>query len=88
VILGTDDLSGSTSLSNVDLYDNTGGRIANIVCREHHSYEFYLKCGYSIIGVVPDANGIGKPDILMGKSVGKKPSAGRASLTALDGGKK
>lgn len=84
IILGTDDLNGSTSLSNVDLYDNTGGIIANIVCRKRHSYEFYLKCGYTIIGVIPDANGIGKPDILMGKSVIKKP---RTQLTALDGGK-
>ncbi|HBT63415.1 MAG TPA: N-acetyltransferase [Ruminococcaceae bacterium] len=87
MILGTDDLTGSTSLSNVDLFDNTGGRIANIVCRERHSYEFYLKCGYSIIGVIPNANGIGKPDILMGKSIAKKQRRGRAPLTTLEGGK-
>lgn len=88
VILGTDDLTGSTSLSNVDLYDNTGGRIANTVCREHHPYEFYTKCGYSIIGVVPDANGVGKPDILMGKGIAKKQNKRKAQLTSLKGGKK
>lgn len=35
-------------------------------------YEFYQKLGYAIIGVVPDANGLGKPDILMAKRVGMK----------------
>ncbi|MDD2361796.1 MAG: GNAT family N-acetyltransferase [Oscillospiraceae bacterium] len=87
VILGTDDLDGSTSLADVDLYDNLGGRIANIVCRKQHSYEFYIKCGYSIIGVIPDANGIGKPDILMGKRVAKKQIGRKTPLKSLPGGK-
>ena len=34
-----------------------------------HPYEFYQKQGFVIIGVMPDANGLGKPDILMAKSV-------------------
>ena len=29
----------------------------------------YQKCGFVIVGVVPDANGPGKPDILMAKRV-------------------
>jgi len=32
-------------------------------------FEFYQKCGFVIVGVVPDANGLGKPDILMAKRV-------------------
>ena len=32
-----------------------------------HPFGFYQKLGYVIIGVVPDANGWGKPDIIMGK---------------------
>jgi hypothetical protein len=32
-----------------------------------HSYEFYQKLGFSIIGAMPDANGLGKPDIYMAK---------------------
>jgi aminoglycoside 6'-N-acetyltransferase I len=86
VILGTDDLSSSTSLSDVNLYQNTGDKIANIVCRERHPYMFFKKCGYTIIGVVPDANGIGKPDILMGKSIARK-RGNRTKLTTLEGGK-
>ena len=32
-----------------------------------HALEFYRKLGYTLIGVVPDANGYGNPDILMAK---------------------
>lgn len=32
-----------------------------------HPYEFYLKRGYQIAGVTPDANGLGKPDIWLAK---------------------
>lgn len=32
-----------------------------------HPYEFYPKMGFAIVGVMPDANGIGKPDIFMAK---------------------
>jgi aminoglycoside 6'-N-acetyltransferase I len=36
-----------------------------------HPYEFYQKLGYVIVGVIPDANGPGKPDILMAKSLAR-----------------
>lgn len=32
-----------------------------------HPYEFYQTLGFVILGVIPDANGLGKPDILMAK---------------------
>jgi len=38
----------------------------------HHPYEFYQKLGFVIGGVIPDANGFGKPDILMAKRVGPR----------------
>jgi aminoglycoside 6'-N-acetyltransferase I len=70
ILLGTDDEDDMTSLSNIDLYENIFDKIKNIKNVKGHPYEFYQKMGYTIIGVVPDANGIGKPDILMAKRVG------------------
>ena len=69
ITLGSDDEDGMTSLSNVDLYDHLWEKIRDIRNFKNHPYEFYLKLGYIITGVVPDANGIGKPDILMAKRV-------------------
>lgn len=67
--LGSDDEDGMTTLANADLYTNLWEQIAQIRNLKGHPYEFYQKCGYSIIGVIPDANGRGKPDILMGKRI-------------------
>jgi aminoglycoside 6'-N-acetyltransferase I len=68
--LGSDDEDDMTTLSGVDLYDDIPGRIARVRNLRGHPYEFYQKMGFVIAGVVPDANGIGKPDILMAKRVG------------------
>ncbi len=68
--LGADDENGRTSLSGVDLYDNLPERLATIRNLGGHPYEFYQRLGFTIVGVVPDANGLGKPDILMAKRVG------------------
>jgi aminoglycoside 6'-N-acetyltransferase I len=67
--LGSDDEDGMTSLADVDLYDDLPGRLASIRNLKRHPFEFYGKCGFTIAGVVPDANGPGKPDILMAKRV-------------------
>jgi len=69
ITLGSDDEDGMTSLANVDLYENLWEKIRDIRNLKHHPFEFYQKMGYIITGVVPDANGIGKPDILMAKRV-------------------
>lgn len=70
LMLGSDDADNMTTLSGVDLYSNIWHHIAHIQNLRGHPYEFYQKLGYAIIGVVPDANGIGKPDILMAKRIG------------------
>ena len=69
IVLGSDDEDGMTSLSNVDLYEDLWDKIKNIRNLKNHPFEFYQKMGYIISGVVIDANGIGKPDILMSKRV-------------------
>lgn len=67
--LGTDDEFARTSLSGTDLYVGTYAKIENVVNYNRHPYEFYQKAGYKIVGVIPDANGIGKPDIMMAKTI-------------------
>lgn len=69
IYAGSDDENNMTSLSNVNLYDNLLDRIRDIKNLKGHPYEFYLKLGFKIIGVLPDANGLGKPDIFLGKRV-------------------
>jgi aminoglycoside 6'-N-acetyltransferase I len=71
ILLGTDDEDHQTTLSDVNLYPNVYEHIAHIKNLNRHPYEFYQKLGYVIVGVIPDANGVGKPDILMAKSVAR-----------------
>jgi len=70
ITLGSDDENNMTSLSNVDLYENLWDKVKNIKNLGRHPFEFYQKMGYVITGVVIDANGRGKPDIIMSKKVG------------------
>lgn len=66
--LGTDDDSGMTSLADVDLYENVAGHIAALHdLGRRHPFLFYRKLGYVVTGVMPDANGRGRPDIYMSK---------------------
>jgi aminoglycoside 6'-N-acetyltransferase I len=69
ITLGTDDEDGMTSLANTDLFANPWEKIRDIQNLKNHPFSFYQKMGYVITGVVPDANGIGKPDILMAKKI-------------------
>ncbi|MCP4416877.1 MAG: GNAT family N-acetyltransferase, partial [Chloroflexi bacterium] len=71
IFLGADDENGSTSLANKNLYPNVWEHVANIKNLNQHPYEFYQKQGYVIVGVIPDANGLGKPDIIMAKRIGE-----------------
>lgn len=67
--VGTDDENQMTSLAGIDLYPDLIEQITNIKNLRLHPYEFYQKCGFLIVGVMPDANGLGKPDIFIAKRV-------------------
>lgn len=69
VFLGSDDENNRTSLGGIELYPNPLEHLAKIKNLDNHPYEFYQKCGYTIIGVIPHANGFGKPDIWMTKQI-------------------
>ena len=69
--LGTDDDSGMTSLSDVDLYTDVPHHISALRdLGRNHPFLFYRKLGYVVTGIMPDANGIGRPDIYMSKKLG------------------
>lgn len=69
IYLGTDDEDERTTLGGVDLFPDVLAKVARIGNLRRHPYEFYVKLGYTIVGVVPDANGPGKPDIMLAKRV-------------------
>lgn len=70
--LGTDDEAGLTSLGGADLYPNVLEKLGSIRNLKAHPFAFYERLGYEVVGVVPDANGFGKPDILMAKRVARQ----------------
>lgn len=66
--LGSDDENGETSASGVDLYADVPGTIRDLrKLRGEHPLEFYLRLGFRVTGLLPDANGPGKPDIFFAK---------------------
>lgn len=65
--LGTSDTTGATSLAGVDLYDDTLARLAGIQALHPHPFAFWRRIGYHIVGVLPDAEGPGKPSITLAR---------------------
>ena len=81
ILLGTDDENGRTSLGGIDLYPGVLDKLRAIENRRRHPFEFYRRLGYEVVGIIPDANGFGKPDILMAKRI--KPAATAPPLPPL-----
>jgi aminoglycoside 6'-N-acetyltransferase I len=71
IYLGTDDENGRTSIGGRDLYPDPLRAAANVVSTAKHPLEFYRNLGFVVVGVLPDANGFGKPDIFMAKRVAR-----------------
>ncbi|MFC1953496.1 GNAT family N-acetyltransferase [Chloroflexota bacterium] len=72
ITLGTDDVNNLTTVSGIDLYPDVLDHLAKIKNLKDHPYQFYQKQGYTVTGIIPDANGFGKPDIIMSKRVREK----------------
>jgi aminoglycoside 6'-N-acetyltransferase I len=68
--LGTDDdgPAPGTSAGSVDLFPDVLSHAASLRVIDHPA-GFYLRMGFEVVGLIPDANGLGKPDILMAKRV-------------------
>jgi aminoglycoside 6'-N-acetyltransferase I len=72
IVAGSDDETNSTSLSDkIITGENIFEEIRDIKNYKNHPYEFYEKCGYKIIGIIPNANGPQKPDIWLWKDIRK-----------------
>ncbi|HEU67858.1 MAG TPA: GNAT family N-acetyltransferase, partial [Candidatus Acetothermia bacterium] len=69
IFVGTDDEDGRTALSGVHLYPDVLSWAAGFRNLRGHPFAFYRKCGFVVVGLIPDANGFGRPDILMAKRV-------------------
>jgi aminoglycoside 6'-N-acetyltransferase I len=67
--VGSDDITDMTSLAGIDLYPDPLAHLARIEDRRGHPFRFYQRCGFALVGVMPDANGFGKPDIYLAKRV-------------------
>jgi aminoglycoside 6'-N-acetyltransferase I len=68
--LGTDDHYGQTSAFDADLYRDLPGHISALRdLGQRHPFLFYRKLGYVVTGLMPDANGRGRPDIYMSKAL-------------------
>ena len=72
---GTSDETGATSLSGVNLYQNPLSALATISCRNSHAYEFWLRVGFRLVGVMPVEEGVGKPGIHLAKAVRRKAAS-------------
>jgi aminoglycoside 6'-N-acetyltransferase I len=75
---GSDDLAGETSLGGIDLYPALPNALSTVRSWGRHALPFYLRLGFHIIGVMPDANGPGRPDIYLGKRIAKQNSSGQS----------
>jgi len=76
--LGTDDDYGGTNLFGRDLFPNLLGHAAAVEpAGPGHAFTFYRRHGYQVVGLLPDVNGPGRPDILMAKRLADGETTGR-----------
>ena len=67
--VASDDENNTTTLGGEDLYPDPLSHLQSMEDRTGHPFVFYQKLGFVVVGVIPDANGFGKPDILLTKRV-------------------
>ena len=68
LFLGSDDDYGGTSLFGRDLWPNVVSHVAATAATARgHALTFYRRHGYEIVGLLPDVNGSGRPDIMLAK---------------------
>lgn len=70
--LSTSDAIGATTLSDTDLFADPLGALSAIDVRDAergHAFRFWQRVGYVVVGVIPDAEGVGAPKLHLAKSL-------------------
>lgn len=68
LFLGSDDDYGGTTLFERDLMPDLLHYAATVEATARgHALNFYRRHGYQVVGLLPDVNGAGRPDILLAK---------------------
>lgn len=71
LFLGSDDDYGGTSLYGRELWPDVVHHVATTEPTDRgHALTFYRRHGYKIVGLLPDVNGAGRPDIVLAKRLG------------------
>jgi aminoglycoside 6'-N-acetyltransferase I len=69
LFLATEDEFGDTTLYDTDLFAEPFEPMRTMKAVNWHPFVFYRRRGFQVCGVIPDAFGVGKPDILMAKKI-------------------
>jgi aminoglycoside 6'-N-acetyltransferase I len=69
--LGTSDETDRTTAFGVDLYENPAKAVAQLRTLREHPMDFYVAVGFKVVGLIPDAEGQGKPTIILAKRVSR-----------------
>lgn len=68
LFLGSDDDYGGTTLFGRDIWSNVLGAAASVEpSAKGHALGFYRRRGFEVVGLLPDVNGPGRPDLLLAK---------------------
>jgi aminoglycoside 6'-N-acetyltransferase I len=67
ILLGTSDEVGRTTLTGQDLFLDVITALRDLKPTGAHPLGFWQRVGYTVVGVIPDAEGPGKPTILLAK---------------------
>jgi len=68
IFVGADDEIGATTASGADILADPASCIRSTAPTSSvHPLGFYQRMGFKVVGLLPDVNGPGKPDILLAK---------------------
>lgn len=63
------DTRGRTSLYGLDVTEDAPGLLADFHCHADHPAGFFLRVGYRLVGILPDAYGPGKHDLTLARRI-------------------